>query len=599
MRQNGPVDIKRDMPETSRLRDELEQLRTALESALDENATLDEDRQRLLHRVTTLSRDLQDAHAHYRDAPPRIVAEPTEHRLGSAEEELRVAFEEMHVLTEELEASNTNLQVANQELDARVKQRTIELQHSNTALQEAEASLRSLTNLVPDLLWRTDAGGKANWFNQRWYEYTAQREEDGRGAGWLNAVHPADREQVQLAWEAAIRTGGRYESEMRIRSASGEYRWFIARAEQPFTPDGESLGWFGTSTDIHDHRLTLEALGQSERRFRTLVEGMAPLVWRATDGGKWTWCSPQWTEMTGQQQAETLGDGWLDAFHPDDRATARASWAVAQAQGRLEIKGRIFHRMEQRYRHCRTTALPVHDPHQDTAEWIGTSTDIEDMMHLQQQQEVLVHELQHRTQNLIGIVQALVMRTIKTSDTLADFRGRIADRLQALSRVQGLLSKRDTHERVTFDALLRAELGAHVDLDTNEGSQIVLHGPQGISLRSGTVQTFALALHELATNAVKYGALSQPGARLEIRWTVKNEAGGTWLCVHWRETGVAGVARSGDKPLGGGYGRELIERALPYQLGARSRYDLTPSGVDCTIELPVPEIDAIREVAHD
>ncbi len=117
---------------------------------------------------------------------------------------------------------------------------------------------------------------------------------------------------------------------------------------------------------------------------------------------------------------------------------------------------------------------------------------------------------------------------------------------------------------------------------------MTLDGPTGIRLRSATVQTLALGLHELATNALKYGALSQPKGRLLVRWhLVGADSGEQRLRVEWRESGVqvptAELAQSHRR----GSGRELIEKALPYQLGADTSYELTPEGVRCTITLPV------------
>jgi two-component sensor histidine kinase len=103
------------------------------------------------------------------------------------------------------------------------------------------------------------------------------------------------------------------------------------------------------------------------------------------------------------------------------------------------------------------------------------------------------------------------------------------------------------------------------------------------------VQMLAMALHELATNAVKYGALGQPQARLTVRWWLMPAADGASprLCIDWRESQV--VMPQDGAPHGTGQGRELIERALPYQLDARTHLSLEPDGLHCTIDLPVSE----------
>lgn len=198
--------------------------------------------------------------------------------------------------------------------------------------------------------------------------------------------------------------------------------------------------------------------------------------------------------------------------------------------------------------------------------------------------QVLVHELQHRTRNLMGVVRATALKTLRTSSDLTDFDSRFQSRIEALARVQGLLSRLDEHDRVTFDELVRTELDA---LGATEDG-VTLDGPLGIRLRSSTVQMLAMAVHELATNALKHGALGQPEAHLSIGWHLERDGDGgkPWLHVEWKETGVT-MPPPGPAPGRRGQGRDLIERALPYQLAARTRFELGANGVSCTIMLPV------------
>ncbi|UYY57517.1 PAS domain-containing protein [Sphingomonas sp. S2-65] len=572
------------------LLDENEQLRTSLESALDENSRQAEEIERLMRTMTVLSSELRTGRAVQASAERQAAgAMMAGERQSETEEELRVALEELQVLTEELEVANSGLHRINRGLDARVEERTRRITEVNAVLRTTEASFRTIADLVPDLLWRTDARGRATWFNERWAHHTGQRGDEPLDLGWLQAVHPDDRVGAKAEWERAVAGGGSFQREFRIKGADARYRWFLIRAEA-MRDGGRIVNWFVAGTDIDDQRTALEALQQSELRFRTLVEGMPQLVWRAVDGGHWTWSSLQWTAYTGQSEADSHGMGWLAMFHPDDRGKALAAWGCAASRGSLELEGRIHHALDARYRHFRTRALPVQKVEGQPTEWIGTSTDVDDILQLQHQQDVLVTELQHRTRNLMAVVQAVTLRTLKGSATLADFRACIDDRLQALARVQSLLSQRDGGLKVTFDTLLRQELSAHVDLDGDgKAEHVTIRGPAGVPLRSTIVQTLALALHELATNAVKYGALSAPDGHLNVEWNVREEADARKLWVDWRESGVADMPAPGSKPRGGGYGRELIERALPYQLGARTSYAFEPDGVHCTIEVTVPE----------
>lgn len=454
--------------ENSRLVDENEQLRTALESAQEEVAAIADERDRLKVNLSRLSRDLELAWQarSTAEADAASVTDETEiesERVSQTEEELRAAFEELQVMTEELEVSNATLREANQHLDERVAERTAEI---------AAASVR---------------------------------------------------------------------------------------------------------------------LGESEARFRTLIEGMPQLVWRSESGGDWTWSSPQWTDFTGLSLTRSLGQGWLDAIHHEDRPAAEAAWAKACHVKTLHFDGRIYAASEGRFRHFRTRAMPVYDPDGEIMEWLGTSTDVNDITELQERQGVLLAELQHRTRNLMSVVQSVIVRTLRGSSTMEDFSRRLEPRLAALSRVQGLLSRKGEGERITVATLVREELAAHVDLDRDGmEDRIRIEGPD-VKLKSATVQIFALGLHELTTNALKYGALSPRGGTLTVQWDVRRTDQGARLHVLWDEragSGVVDLSASLDRK---GYGRELIERALPYQLGARTTYVQEPGGVRCEIDAPLDE----------
>lgn len=349
--------------------------------------------------------------------------------------------------------------------------------------------------------------------------------------------------------------------------------------------DGNLRGWMAIQRDVTERSQARAALLASEERQRMLVEGIPQLVWRATGDGDWTWSSPQWSAYTGLSEEESRGKGWLAAVHPDDRPRVRAAWAEAEIGAALEMEGRLFHAHEGRYRWYQSRATPVRAEGRDTVEWLGTSTDIDDLRRLQLQQDVMIAELQHRTRNLIAVIRGTASRTLRETGSLEEFKGRFEMRLAALARVQGLLSGLSGTERLRIEQVLEAELAAHDALA--ELGKVQLAGPPGIRLRSSAMQIFAMALHELTTNAMKYGALGQSAGRLFVTWEVE-EAGHdeqSWLKVTWIETGVA-MPEDRSAPSGG-YGRELIERALPFQLQARTTYELTRDGVHCTIAAPI------------
>jgi two-component system CheB/CheR fusion protein len=325
------------------------------------------------------------------------------------------------------------------------------------------------------------------------------------------------------------------------------------------------------------------ALRESERRLRTLMEGIPQFVWRSLEGGRWTWCSPQWSAFTGQTEMDSRDMGWLNAVHPDDRNATLKAWQEAPLNGFIDIDHRIFSVTEKMYRWFHTRSSPVRDEQRQILEWLGTSTDVDDLRRLQERQRVMVAELQHRTRNLITVVQSIATQALKESDSLETFKTLFNDRLSALARIQVLLSQSD-EEPITIGALLRMELdmlGAMRDRVRVEGAEI--------SLRKSAVQTLALALHELATNSRKYGALSTDLGQLSVSWHVEEDSdGSSYLMLTWYEDGFPPHEQHKVQgTMGGGYGRKLIEQALPYTLNAKTTYEINDDSLCCTIRLPL------------
>jgi two-component system CheB/CheR fusion protein len=223
---------------------------------------------------------------------------------------------------------------------------------------------------------------------------------------------------------------------------------------------------------------------------------------------------------------------------------------------------------------------------------VGIARNITTEKKREEQLGVLVGELQHRTRNLISVVAAIAERTLRTSESFDDFKTSFQDRLGALARVQRLFFRIKEGDRVTFDELLETELSAQSVRIGDDGS-VTLDGPKGVRLRSRTVQTLALVLHELVTNALKYGALKQPNGRLALRWNVGDKGGEPWLHFDWKESGVT-MPPAGTAPQGTGQGRELIEQSLRYQFAAQTTYALEADGVRFSLSLAVSRLGQRR-----
>jgi PAS domain S-box-containing protein len=303
-------------------------------------------------------------------------------------------------------------------------------------------------------------------------------------------------------------------------------RVFIEGVTRPLTgPDGSVTGLVKVGQDVTARRATEGALRESEARFRQFGDASADALWiRDAATLAFEYVSPALEEIYGTR-TETLLEGnhvrrWAETIVPEDRKAVFSNLRRVR-EGEHVLQAFRILRSDGVVRWIRDTSFPLLDEDGRVQRIGGIAHDATEEVELQDRLRVLVAELQHRSRNLVSVVQGVSERTLTTSETLEDFRSRFRARLSALGRVNSLLSRLEEGDRITFDQLLQTELQAHgmVGFD-GRGEQVTLRGPKGIRLRSATVQTFALAIHELTTNALKYGALSRPEGRLEVKWSL-------------------------------------------------------------------------------
>lgn len=200
---------------------------------------------------------------------------------------------------------------------------------------------------------------------------------------------------------------------------------------------------------------------------------------------------------------------------------------------------------------------------------------------LVEQQKIMAAELQHRTRGLLAVVEDLAAEIIHDCGSPDAFRARFHDALAALSRAEGLLSGGEG-QPVTVGSLLRTELAA-----LNGGRldhRVTLDGPE-FTISAPAAQMLALAVHELGTNARRFGALSDRAGRLAVTWRLRGGRANRRVVLEWLEQGLAALQRIG-APMTG-YGRRLIEQGLPSSLAATTSYEVGDGAVRCTIDLPL------------
>ena len=336
---------------------------------------------------------------------------------------------------------------------------------------------------------------------------------------------------------------------------------------------------------VIDRLLKLRDLRASEERFRLTVEAATDYaVFITDDEDRITDWLPGAAAVFGWSAAEVVGQPAAVLFTPEDREAGVPEQEVETARREGSAPDVRWH---QRHDGSRVfidgVVRALHDIQGAPEGFIKIGQDVTARHEAEERQKVLVAELQHRTRNLIGVVRSIANQTMAYAGPTEAFREEFNHRMAALARVQGLLSRAE-QEPITLRALLRLELDA---LGAKEGERVRLRGPS-VRIRPSIVQTLALVLHELATNARKYGALSEGGGRLSIEWHRQDREGERRIFIEWHEEELATTEAAPSAPeRGGGYGRRLIEKALPYALDAETTYDLQPTRLRCTIDLPL------------
>ncbi len=266
--------------------------------------------------------------------------------------------------------------------------------------EPVDQGFQALLTGLPQLVFGCRDDGNRTWPSPQWVGYTGLSRQQSVGFGWLDAVHPDDRQLTLEAWSAASASGN-YVVEHRIRrEQDGSYRWHQTRAvplREWLTPN---VDWIGSSADIDDLYQLRQRIADAERQLRVFVEGVPQLLWRSCAMGNWTWASPQWLSFTGQSQEETHGRGWLDAVHPEDRDAALAAWEVAIPTGSLDVEFRVHRVQDGAFLWHRTRSVPVRNEAGQVVEWLGSTTDVQDLRVLQEHQQVLLDDMQRHAREL-------------------------------------------------------------------------------------------------------------------------------------------------------------------------------------------------------
>lgn len=458
--------------------------------------------------------------------------------------------------------------------------------------KETENQFAVLAEFLPQLVWSVRSDGQHDYFNRRWHEFTGLSPDESLGTGWHRAVHPEDRPGILRQWHHSLETGQPYECEYRLRNAAGGYEWVLSRANPCQDSTGQTVRWFGTSTNIDAQKKAEEALRALDKQYRLALEAAHLGTWTIDlKTGEISWdegtCLLYDIPHNGLYSLDI--EEALLLVHPDDRQFMRERIAAAsnpQSGGRYESEYRaLLPDGKLRWFRSSGQALFVEEDGISRAVSIsGVVSDITERRASEEAQQLLTRELNHRVKNLFAIANGMVSMTARTARDPKEMATALRGRLSALSRAHELVQPLPvSNGRTGHDVGLGQLIDAVLEPYKQSGqASIVVEGPN-VRVGSNTTTSLALVLHELATNAAKYGCLSRPEGQLAIQWTIRNDS----VDLLWTETGGPTIESPSNFE---GFGTQLSQRSIAGQLGGTLEREWRHEGLRVHMTLPLSRL---------
>lgn len=246
------------------------------------------------------------------------------------------------------------------------------------ALRQSEYQLRLITEVIPHQVWTARPDGSVDYLNQRWFKYTGYTTEQLQEQGWTAIVHPEDLQRVADTWQQSVATGKDYHMEARLRSAAGEYRWFLGQALLLRDEQGQAIKWYGSNTDIHDRKQAEEALHKSTAILNTINESTPTLIFVKDWQGRFVMANPAALKVLGKPASEVIGRTNAELLlNPKEAEAITINDRQVMTTGTMQIFEEASNFPE-----GRRTYLSIKSPYRDEQGniigLIGISTDISD-----------------------------------------------------------------------------------------------------------------------------------------------------------------------------------------------------------------------------
>jgi PAS domain S-box-containing protein len=396
---------------------------------------------------------------------------------------------------------------------------------------------------------------------------------------WRALVHPDDLPKLDAKAGRALANG---ESEVLLEFRTvrhGEMRWIESRTLISYNEAGKPVRRIGAQIDVTERKQAEQALAERNTQLELTHKAarVGSYIYDVSTGMMRFSRANNVTYGLSERTLEVTAEQWLSRVHRDDIQRLRAEHIQAFKEQRSELVSEFRSvRPGGEVRWIEARSLITYDHADRAVRMTGVYIDVTERRSSEDHKKMLIAELDHRVKNMLACVAAIAKRSQERSRSVKEFLDVLNGRINSLANAHALLS-RSRWKGVGLGELVRSELAFCAKDET-----ALIEGPE-VDLAALTTQTLAMVLHELTTNAAKYGALSNGHGRIIVRWRRQSRGPSRGkLVLEWRETGGPPVVA----PKTTGYGTSVIRNLVPYELGGTVDYVLVPDGIRCKIEIP-------------
>jgi len=443
--------------------------------------------------------------------------------------------------------------------------------------------LRLVAEFAPVAMWVTGPDRARRFVNRAYAEFLGMSQEEALHQDWRTFVHPEDAALVQAAEQSGMTSGRPIAVLGRFRRHDGAWRWMEIISQPRRDPADRHIGFVGVAHDVTEAKETEIALRHREAQFSAFISQSAAGFGQVDLDGRFTLVNDRFCEMIGWSREEIIGRSLKDITHPDDVAWSWENFERAVTEGTPYTQDKRYVRKDGSVAWVHNSVAVIRRPDSSLIGVLAVSLDVGEAKRAAARQQLLIDELNHRVKNTLAIVQGIAQQSLKAGSDPEAAHAAFEGRIQALAGAHNLLT-RERWGPVPMWQIIDDAVAPHGEA----ADRFQLSGPK-LMITPKTAISLALAIHELATNAVKHGALSRPEGRVTIDWVVAEDAAtGSRLRLRWAESGGPQVSH----PVARGFGTRMIERGLAAELQGDVRIQFEPDGVVCTVEAPLPEARA-------